>query len=61
MVCAVDQNLEMQVRAGRVAPVADCRDLIAGHYALTDLHSPGVDVAVRVTVPSAWRSFYHAP
>ena len=46
MVCAVDQNLEMQVRAGRVALVADCRDLIAGHYALTDLHSPGVDVAV---------------
>ena len=44
---AVQQHLEVQVRAGGVAAVADRGDLIARPDPLADLNVPGVDVAVQ--------------
>src|SRR5689334_9861479 len=40
------QDLEMQVGAGGVAPVAHRGDLVTGHHALADADQRGVDVAV---------------
>src|SRR5947209_17585467 len=43
---AAQQHLEVQMRAGGVAAVADGGDLVAGHHPLTDTDHRRVDVTV---------------